>query len=205
MPEDGPDSTSTIPETDATGGLGGDTLDLRDQHVIPEVWDAVDFLVAGGLILLALTVLIFFMGWLSKRAKRPEFPSIPTHRDATLKALENLRAVAPGQACYEVADQCSKILRQHLHRTHGVLANFRTTEELSGKSISGDRPPPPPGLEVFANCLNDCDALRFSHKTESGKLALPTIDQAIAAVSRKQAPPPLPNSGAPQNPIALSK
>ncbi len=135
--------------------------------------------------------------WRVRRAQPPPLPqpALDQLRDR-LTALHPQLATLPPAA---IGEQVSHALRTYLQREHGLMARYRTTEELLGTS-SGlrrpDAPPPLPFLRPFAEVLPLCDTLKFAGSGLGSAAAAQLIDRALAATSDVRAalaqPPVMP-------------
>jgi hypothetical protein len=173
------------------------------ERVAALLWVAV---VALG----AVTALIW---WLRVRQRKPKFPPLPpVAATAALRRLEELRLLAPSLPAGELAGAVHETLRGYLHRARGVLARYRTTDELAGPQ-GADAPPALPFIRGFLPVLNRCDGMRYGATDERAQSRQALVDEAIAAVTADQrvmseprttpqapsgpTPPPLPAGGEP--------
>lgn len=142
-----------------------------------------------GLILLGLVVwaaAVFF-----RRASVPMAPARP--EKLALRELKHLRRKAAEMNPETFAAALSGIVRSYLNRTTGLPARFSTTEEITGRTRrSGQVPPPPPLVALFAPVLEGCDALRFGGASgEAREALLQSAEEAVNAAGRlvKAEPP----------------
>jgi|GEM_PF-5789140 len=157
--------------------------DLRDIAAPPEVWDLSQFLLVGLGMLLLLGLVLALLAWRRRIAGRPMLPELPASpRRTALRELERLKVNLGEHSCGSVATMSSEAIRTFLHREHGALAKFVTTEELAGTRGS-DLPPPPPEIEPFAHCLGELDGLRFGRANAPGFEAKTVLERAIIVLS----------------------
>ena len=159
---------------------------FRDIAPPPPVWDQSEILLcaAGSLVFLVFT--FGLLRWMRLWRGRPRFPRLPGDpgRRAVLE-LEMLESELDILCCGEVAARASDALRCFLHREHGMLASFETSEELAGESAE-NQPPVPPGVTPFVACLKELDALRFGRSDVSGQEAREALKDALKLLNSRE-------------------
>lgn len=151
-----------------------------------------------------LTALWLWWRWRVRRAKAPALPqpALDQLRNRLASLHPQAAELAPGALAQQVGD----VIRTYLQREHGLLARYRTTEELFG-TVRGPRransAPPLPFLRPFENVFEQCDAMKFAgtgvavdHRTGLIDRALAAAEEVRNALNRRPAPPALPESGA---------
>ena len=172
--------------------------------------------------------------WWKWRVRQRAVPPPPQpaldHLHERLAALHPLAATQPAA---EIGQKVGDAVRSYLQRQHGLLAHYRTTEELFGTTAAATRrhgaPPPLPFLRPFEDVFTQCDALKFAGASSPLYQRTSLIDAALAATESvraslarppitpaphfppplpplavSQTPPPLPSSSAPSAPSAPS-
>lgn len=149
----------------------------------PEEVQALVWQVFGGVtVLLLLAAAWLWWRWSVRRAKAPPLPkrALDQLRDRLTAVQSQAATMAPAA----LGEEVSHAIRSYLHREHGLLARYRTTEELFGTSRGprrADAPPPLPFLRPFAEVFPLCDTLKFAGAATSGEPAARLIDRALAA------------------------
>lgn len=129
----------------------------------------------GGLCLLGL---VWYLRLRRPALILPPAPPLATQVVA-INLLEDLRPEAPNLTSVELAARVTEIIRTYLHRQFGILAKYRTTQEILAQRRDPTLPPPPPALRLFEDFMLTVDALNYRRE---GAPALTLIDEAIAAV-----------------------
>ena len=118
------------------------------------------------------------------------------HLRERLAALHPLAATQPAA---EIGQKVGDAVRSYLQRQHGLLARYRTTEELFGTTTAATRrhgaPPPLPFLRPFEDVFTQCDALKFAGASSPLYQRTSLIDAALAATESVRASlalPPIP-------------
>lgn len=182
----------------------------------PEEVQAVVWQAFGGVsALILLAALWIWWRWRKRRAAPPPLP-IPALEELRQKLL-GLQNQAASLAPDNLGQQVSDAVRSYLQRAHGLLARYRTTEELFGSNRGSRRaeaPPPLPFLRPFSEVFARCDALKFAGADASGterssliELSLSAVEEVRSALSRQaqvrtdlaQSPPSGPPMATSQN------
>lgn len=171
------------------------------EEVQALVWQI--FAGVAGLVLLGTLVLWWL--WRVRRHKTPPLPVLPLEQ--LKQRLLALRGEAATLSSVELGQRVGDAIRGYLQREHGLMARYRTTEELFGTARGSRRagaPPPLPWLRPFEDVFARGDAMKFAGATASGHDRETLADLALAAVEkirqqeeeRRQAvvaaPPPVP-------------
>ncbi len=136
--------------------------------------------------------------WIRASLRRRRLPPLPvTAATEARRALENLRSRAGTLSAAEFGQHASDILRRYLQREHGLLALYRTTEELFGRSTRPGAPPPLPQVRPFEPVLQAADALKFAGPTPTAADFSSLVDQAMAAIHYAEEKITLPVTAAP--------
>lgn len=179
----------------------------------PEEVEALIWQIFGGVTVLALLAALWlWWRWRLRRSRMPVLPKPPL--DHLRDQLAALQSRNPNPPPTEVAHEVADAVRSYLQREHGLMARYRTTEELFGTGRGPgrvDAPPPLPFLRPFADVFARCDSLKFAGAGAAGPLASELIDRALAATEAARTalaslpapviPPPLPpppTPGAPE-------
>ncbi|MFN0125821.1 MAG: hypothetical protein ACKV19_03945 [Verrucomicrobiales bacterium] len=159
------------------------------EEVQAVVWQAF----GGASALMLLAALWIWWRWRKRRAAPPPLP-IPALEELRQKLL-GLQSQAASLAPASLGQQVSDTVRSYLQRAHGLLARYRTTEELFGSnrgSRRADAPPPLPFLRPFSDVFARCDSLKFAGADASGterssliELALRAVEEVGIALSRQ--------------------
>jgi hypothetical protein len=163
----------------------------------------------GALLLAA--VWLWWKWRVHQRAVPPRPQPALDHLHERLAALHPLAATQPAA---EIGQKVGDAVRSYLQRQHGLLARYRTTEELFGTTTTARRhgaPPPLPFLRPFEDVFTQCDALKFAGASSPLYQRTSLIDAALAATESVRAslarppisPPPLPPP-LPPPPLAAS-
>lgn len=174
---------------------------------------------AGALLLAA--VWLWWKWRVRQRAVPPPPQPALDHLRERLAALHPLAATQPAA---EIGQKVGDAVRSYLQRQHGLLAHYRTTEELFGTTAAATRrhgaPPPLPFLRPFEDVFTQCDALKFAGASSPLYQRTSLIDAALAATESVRAslarppitpaphspphfPPPLPPLAVSQTPPPL--
>ena len=149
----------------------------------PEEVQALVWQVFGGVT--ALLVIAGVWLWWRWRVRRSKAPPLPQPAlDQLRERLAALQTQAGTAAPAALAEQVSQFIRTYLQREHGLMARYRTTEELLGTTRGprrADAPPPLPFLRPFADVFPLCDTLKFAGSGASAAMLSPLIDRALAA------------------------
>ena len=135
-------------------------------------------LVLGGLLL----------GWLVSLVLRkptllqPPAPPLANHVMA-MTMLEDLRPQAPTLPPKELAARVTEIIRTYLHRQFGILARYRTSQEILDHRRNPNLPPALPAVRAFEDFLLATDALNYGDGTPAPHSF---IDEAIDTIRRSQ-------------------
>ena len=154
--------------------------------------------------------------WWKWRVRQRAVPPPPQpaldHLRERLAALHPLAATQPAA---EIGQKVGDAVRSYLQRQHGLLAHYRTTEELFGTTAAATRrhgaPPPLPFLRPFEDVFTQCDALKFAGASSPLYQRTSLIDAALAATESVRAslarPPitPAPHFPPPLPPLAVSQ
>ena len=165
---------------------------------------------AGALLLAA--VWLWWKWRVRQRAVPPPPQPALDHLRERLAALHPLAATQPAA---EIGQKVGDAVRSYLQRQHGLLAHYRTTEELFGTTTAATRrhgaPPPLPFLRPFEDVFTQCDALKFAGASSPLYQRTSLIDAALAATESVRAslarPPitPAPHFPPPLPPLAVSQ
>ena len=112
----------------------------------------------------------------------PERPGPPPHLEA-LKRLEELRARHAQINAYQVAVECSDILRRYIERRFASPIRFQTTREFLGaihssSELSGD------SRDELGDFLNFFDDIKFAQQSAEAARTSEAIDGAERFVRR---------------------
>ena len=168
----------------------------------PEEIQALVWMVFGGVV--ALVVLGLLWLWWRRRTRHQAPPLLPrSPLDQLRDRLASLQSSPEPLPATQLGHEVAGAVRSYLQREHGLMARYRTTEELFGTHRGPRRseaPPPLPFLQPFAEVFTRCDALRFTkpgqlndRRSELITLALQATDQVRTAL----APRPIPSPGTP--------
>ena len=181
--------------------------DITQPPRPPELWDVfldpsrpMFWLIYGGLILFCLGLVLIL--WSRSGAGRKAPPQLPlTPQTDALRRLADIEALASTLSPLDLGNRVSGVLRQYLHRTEGVLANYRTTDEIVGHidPAHGHGPPPLPHLVAYGPLLRRCDSLKYggAGTSPAGRAAL--VRDAMDCVSGKSVVAPAPPQAAPSS------
>lgn len=157
---------------------------------VPAWWQNPWVWVAGVLALLAVV-------WLWNRFKpvrvpapivaTPPPPGPPPHLEA-LRRIQDLRARHPKLSEYEVAHECSAILRQFLEERFTLPVTRQTTREFLSEARRVSE------LNALANAQLDaflkfCDRLKFATEAATPARTLAAIGEAEQIIRQCVAPP----------------
>jgi len=183
------------------------------EEVQAVVWQG--FGVVAALVLVA--SLWLWWRWRRRRTAPPPLP-VPA-LDQLHDRLASLKADAHVLAPAALGQSVGDAVRTYLEREHGLLARYRTTEELFGLTQAArrpDAPPPLPFLRPFADVFARCDALKFAGRDADATQRMALLDHALAATesvrtSQPSPPPPPPppsipppTAAPPSNPSAAT-
>jgi len=152
---------------------------------------------AGVVVVVLLGTLWLWWRWRARRAAPPPLPrsALDQLRDHLASLQSNPEALPARDLGHEVAGA----VRSYLQREHGLMARYRTTEELFGTHRGprrADAPPPLPFLRPFAEVFTRCDSLKFdgpggpgSPRHELVALALRATEDVRAALAPRPHPP----------------
>ncbi len=113
---------------------------------------------------------------------RPPPPPLANHVQA-MTMLEFLRPTATTMPSAELAARVTEVMRTYLHRQFGVLARFRTTQEILAQRRDPRTPPPIPALRAFEEFFQTADTLNYGPATTA---PASFIDEAIDTIRRSQ-------------------
>ena len=136
----------------------------------------------------ALVVIGYFVRrwWRSRPAPVPAVlappPGPPPHLEA-LRRMTDLRARHASLGPYEVALECSDILRRYIEGRFALPIRFQTTREFLGAAQSEPLLGPEPRLEL-GEFLNFFDRLKFARDTATSSETLAAIDGAERFIRR---------------------
>jgi hypothetical protein len=137
--------------------------------------------------LLVIGMLVGLMIFLRALRRRPKFPALPSHpATAAIRRLEELKILAASVPAGELGSRVSEALRRYLHRSRGVLAHYRTTDELLQKENGGEGPPALPFLRRFEPVLRRCDAFKYMGATTTRFERTTLIDEAVDVIEQDQ-------------------
>jgi hypothetical protein len=114
-----------------------------------------------GTALLLTTVLVWQMLRGIQRVETPPPPPLPPSQQA-IQMLQDLRSRQEQFSVPRFADQVVQVIRTWLHRSFGILANYRTAEEILHLRTDRSQPPPPPVLRDFQDYLLKARNIVFS-------------------------------------------
>ncbi|MGI8603618.1 MAG: hypothetical protein ACR2OZ_11555 [Verrucomicrobiales bacterium] len=146
------------------------------------VWSVFGAIVAVGLFL----ALIAWVRWIRRHPRLPPLPL--SAGTAALRELGELKALAGTLDSAELAGAVSESLRHYLQRARGLLARYRTTDEMIGRN-GGGGPPPLPFLRTFEPVLRGCDRIKYGRIESARAERMMLVEQAIAAVEQDQNAP----------------
>ena len=126
----------------------------------PEEIQRVVWLVFAGVVAVAALVTLWWW-WRSRRRNRRPPPLPLSAVEEARRRLAQLEAMAPQLDGPALGQQVCEVIRHFLERHHGLLARYRTTEELLGAARRRTAPPLP-FLRPFAAVLRRCDDLKFA-------------------------------------------
>lgn len=134
----------------------------------------------AGVILLGITVYY--------KLRRPSLVLPPAPPLATnelaIMLLEDLRSQATTLPAAEMAARVTEIIRTYLHRQFGILARFRTTQEILAQRRDLTMPPAAPALRHFEDFLLRSDAYNYNRDDAPA----PTlVDEAIETIRQSHA------------------
>lgn len=180
--------------------MNGDQL-LDDFQLVPPPWWASPLVwsITGAVVLLAAA------GWLfwrfRPRTPPPPAPPAPGRDWAAefLARLARLREQAGALGAYQMAIECSELLREYLEASHQLRIRYQTTREFldaasDSGALSGAR------RQWLGRYLRFCDLLKFARRGA----APPELDQLLAAAeaflreTTPAAPAAAPPEAAPQ-------
>ncbi len=124
-----------------------------------------------------------------------------------LRMLDDLEGQSQGMDPRELGRRIVPIVRTWLHRGYGILANYRTPEEILALRPRADLPPPSPLLLGFQEFLLETNALGYgSQPTLSSREMLERARQLIRREIPKTPPvlPPVPPSASPSHLLSES-
>jgi hypothetical protein len=135
---------------------------------------------------LALVALLFFFGLaLRHLLRKPTLelpPAAPLSSDVmALRLLEELRPASQSLSTPELAARVTEVIRTYLHRQFGILARYRTTQEILAQRRDPSTPPPAPALRHFEDFLLETDALNYGQNTEASQSL---IDRAMDTIRK---------------------
>lgn len=146
----------------------------------PSTWPFWVFILLGiSLILVAFGVYLALRG---KNIEQPPPPPLASHVLA-MTLLEDLRPRATSMPASELAVRITEIVRTYLHRQFGILARFRTTQEILAQRRDQTVPPPAPAIRVFEDLLMQTDSATFGGKVDEPQ---GLIDDAINAIRQSR-------------------
>jgi hypothetical protein len=143
-------------------------------------------LIAAGILLLGILLWWTVSRTLPKPVRPPKPPPAP--QTLAMQMLEDLRSRKNQLSQRDLAQSVIQIIRTWLHRSFGIMANYRTTQEILALRADASLPPPPPALRGFQDFLLGTDALNFGGNTIlAPDEAEQMIDQAINVIRRATA------------------
>ena len=142
----------------------------------PATWPGWTWLLlAVGLLLLGVSL---YLTLRRTHIQLPPAPPLATHVMA-MTLLEDLRPLASELPAQELAARVKEIIRTYLHRQFGILARFRTTQEILDQRRNPSLPPPAPAIKTFEDFLMRADALNYGGGDDAPQTF---IDEAIDAI-----------------------
>ena len=99
-----------------------------------------------------------------------------------MNLLEDLRPRAAEIQPKEMAARVVEIVRTFLHRQFGIMARYRTSQEILALRQKSEGPPPAPAVREFEDFLLHSESLNYGAKDHSHADAL--IDEAINVIRR---------------------
>lgn len=145
----------------------------------PWLWLAAAALVAGAI-------------WYARRPRKPHIPTLKTQKSEIpgppphFEALRRLAALRQNHAklgAYDIALECSDVLRRYIEGRFALPIRFQTTREFLGAAQSDS------ALDAFAQAelgdfLKFFDAIKFAREEAAGEQTLNAIDGAERFVRR---------------------
>lgn len=128
------------------------------------------------------------MAWLlSRLLKKPQVslppaPPLANHVMA-MTLLEQLRPQAASLPAKELAARVTEVIRTYLHRQFGILAKYRTSQEILAQRRDPHSPPALPAVRAFEDFLLTSDTLNYGAKLDAPQSF---IDEAIDTIRRSQ-------------------
>jgi hypothetical protein len=154
----------------------------------PEEIQRVVWLVfAAVVVVMALGVL--WLWWRSRERNRRAPPLPLSAQEEARRRLAHLESLAPQLEGPALGQQVCEVIRHYLERQHGLLARYRTTEELLG-AVHNLTTPPLPFLRPFAGVLRRCDDLKFAGFAFPSTERSALVRETLAALNAR---PPLPD------------
>jgi hypothetical protein len=114
--------------------------------------------------------------------QHPPAPPLANHVMA-MTLLEEIRPLATELPPKELAARVTEIMRTYLHRQFGILARYRTSQEILAQRGDPNRPPALPAVRAFEDFLLTTDALNYGGVTSAPQSF---IDEAIDTIRRSQ-------------------
>ncbi len=144
------------------------------------VWVLAGLLLAGGM--------LAFISWRQKRRRLgygapPPAPPLASHVLA-MNLLEDLRPNASQLPGRELASRVVEIVRTFLHRQFGVMARYRTAQEILALRQNPNTPPPSPAVREFEDFLLHADSLNYGSAPGPNDRPDALIDEAINVIRR---------------------
>lgn len=142
---------------------------------------------AWGLAVLALCAAAGLIWWRWRRrhfsSTRPPAPPL-ANQVLAMTLLEDLRSQADALPPPQVGQRVAEIVRTFLHRQFGILARYRTTEEILALRRDASTPPPPPAVRVFEDFLLHLDAVNYGSARSDGPGGNSLVDEGIHAIRK---------------------
>ncbi len=135
-----------------------------------------------------LLAIVLLAAWaLTRFLRKPEIPHPPApplaNHVMAMTLLEDLRPQAATLPPKELAARVTEVIRTYLHRQFGILARYRTSQEILAQRGDPNRPPALPAVRAFEDFLLTTDALNYGGVTSAPQSL---IDEAIDTIRRSQ-------------------
>jgi hypothetical protein len=136
---------------------------------------------------LACTTLLIAWGlvWLTRKPALPQPPAPPlANHVMAMTLLEELRPQSAQLSGKELAARVTEIIRTYLHRQFGILARYRTSQEILAQRRNPNSPPALPAVRAFEDFLLTSDSLNYGADSPA---PASFIDEAIDTIRTAQA------------------
>jgi hypothetical protein len=144
-------------------------------------WPWYVWLVMLGVIILAAGLLVRYV----RQSRAAELPPPPpgSPSEQAIQLLQDLQGREAGLSMQQLCQQVVQVIRTWMHHCFGLLANYRTTEEILAIRSNPDQPPPPPVLKDFQDFLLETNALSYG-AVAAGRSKQDIVDEAISMIRR---------------------